>query len=55
MEKHPVWGKGFFAQLSKDLQAEFPEMKGFSETNLKYIKRFYLFYNQLKHICYLYT
>lgn len=41
-----VWGKGFFAQLSKDLQAEFPEMKGFSETNLKYIKRFYLFYNQ---------
>lgn len=41
-----VWGKGFFIQLSKDLQAEFPEIKGFSVTNLKYIKRFYLFYNQ---------
>jgi predicted nuclease of restriction endonuclease-like (RecB) superfamily len=40
------WGNGFFEQLSRDLKQEFPEMKGFSTTNLKYIKRFYLFYNQ---------
>jgi predicted nuclease of restriction endonuclease-like (RecB) superfamily len=27
-------------QLSKDLRSEFPEMKGFSKQNLKYMKRF---------------
>lgn len=40
------YGSGFFSQLSKDLRTEFPEIKGFSESNLKYCKRFYLFYNQ---------
>lgn len=40
------YGSGFFSQLSKDLRIEFPEIKGFSESNLKYCKRFYLFYNQ---------
>jgi predicted nuclease of restriction endonuclease-like (RecB) superfamily len=41
-----AWGSSFFAQLSKALAVEFPEMKGFSERNLLYIKQFYLFYNQ---------
>lgn len=41
-----TYGSGFFKQLSKDLIIEFPNMKGFSESNLKFIKRFYLFYNQ---------
>lgn len=41
-----TWGSGFFNQLSKDLKEEFPHISGFSPTNLKYIKRFYLFYNQ---------
>ena len=40
------WGSGFFEQLSKDLRSEFPDMQGFSSTNLKYCKRFYLFYTQ---------
>ena len=40
------WGSGFFEQLSKELRAEFPEMKGFSVVNLTYCKRFYLFYTQ---------
>jgi predicted nuclease of restriction endonuclease-like (RecB) superfamily len=40
------WGNGVMAHLSKDLMNEFPEMKGFSETNLRYCKRFYLFYSQ---------
>ena len=39
-----IWGSGFFEQLSNDLRSEFPNMKGFSTTNLKYCKRFYLFY-----------
>jgi len=38
------WGTSFFENLSLDLRAEFPQQKGFSVTNLKYIKRWYLFY-----------
>lgn len=41
-----TYGSGFFKQLSKDLMMEFPTMKGFSESNLKFFKRLYLFYNQ---------
>jgi predicted nuclease of restriction endonuclease-like (RecB) superfamily len=41
-----AWGSGFFEQLSKDLRKEFPDMKGFSYSNLKYCKQFYLFYTQ---------
>lgn len=40
------WGDGFFADLSQDLKDEFPGMEGFSLTNLKYMKRMYLFYCQ---------
>ena len=46
-----VWGSGFFEQLSKDLRSEFPDMQGFSSTNLKYCKRFYLFYTKDPLIC----
>jgi predicted nuclease of restriction endonuclease-like (RecB) superfamily len=41
-----AWGSRFFDALSRDLKAEFPDMQGFSPTNLKYCKRFYLFYIQ---------
>lgn len=41
-----TYGSGFFNLLSNDVRAEFPELKGFSESNLKFRKRFYLFYNQ---------
>lgn len=34
----------FVAQLEKDLRAEFPDIKGFSRSNLFYIRRFYQFY-----------
>ena len=39
------WGESFFSNLSKDLTKEFPHIKGFSITNLKYMKRWYLFWN----------
>ena len=45
-QKEYDWGSKFLDQLSKDLTAEFPEMKGFSVSNLKHIRRWYLFYNQ---------
>jgi predicted nuclease of restriction endonuclease-like (RecB) superfamily len=41
-----VWGSGVIKQLSSDLRSEFPDMQGFSETNIRYFKRFYLLYNQ---------
>jgi predicted nuclease of restriction endonuclease-like (RecB) superfamily len=44
------WGSGLLAQLSMDLMAEFPEMKGFSERNLKYVRQWHLFYNQREPI-----
>ncbi len=34
------WGAKVIDQLSKDLAAEFPEMKGFSTRNLKYMRKF---------------
>jgi predicted nuclease of restriction endonuclease-like (RecB) superfamily len=34
----------YVEQLAKDLKAEFPEMKGFSRSNLFYIRKFYQFY-----------
>lgn len=45
-QEQSQWGDGLIKQLSSDLQQEFPEMKGFSTTNIKYIKRWYSFYNQ---------
>lgn len=35
----------YVEQLAKDLRAEFPEMKGFSRSNLFYIRKFYQFYS----------
>ena len=40
------WGSGFIDQLSKDLKSEFPEINGFSRSNLFAIRKFYLFYTQ---------
>ena len=40
------WGNGFFKQLSQDLLLDFPDMKGFSTSNLYYIRQFYQFYTQ---------
>jgi predicted nuclease of restriction endonuclease-like (RecB) superfamily len=43
-EKNRIWGDGFLKQLSQDLMAEFPEMKGFSKRNLEQIRRWHLFW-----------
>lgn len=41
-----LWGSKFLDILSKDLVVEFPNMKGFSKSNLFYILKWYNFYNQ---------
>ncbi|HLD43901.1 MAG TPA: PDDEXK nuclease domain-containing protein [bacterium] len=43
-QKKFSWGEGFLKQLSQDLRSEFFEMKGFSVSNIKYIRQWYLFY-----------
>ncbi len=44
-EKQTQWGTKFLETVSKDLFNEFPEMKGFSVTNLKYCKLFYDYFS----------
>ncbi|WP_264723616.1 PDDEXK nuclease domain-containing protein [Wolbachia endosymbiont (group A) of Cheilosia soror] len=39
-QKNQGWGSKVIEQLSRDLKAEFPEMKGFSTRNLKYMRQF---------------
>jgi predicted nuclease of restriction endonuclease-like (RecB) superfamily len=45
-QKNSHWGSGFLKQLSQDLMTEFPEMKGFSYRNLRYIRDWYLYYKR---------
>jgi predicted nuclease of restriction endonuclease-like (RecB) superfamily len=43
-QEQSAWGDKLVLQLSKDLQAEFPEMSGFSYTNLKFCKQFFNYF-----------
>ena len=47
-QKEYQWGSDFLLQLSKDLSEEFSQIKGFSKSNLQYIRRWYLFYKNAK-------
>ena len=40
LQKKQGWGSKVIDQLSRDLKSTFPEMKGFSVTNLKYMRLF---------------
>ena len=40
------WGAGVVEQVSLDLKREFPDVGGFSASNLWFMKRWYLFYTQ---------
>lgn len=40
------WGAGVVKQFALDMQQAFPDITGFSLTNVKYMKRWYLFYNE---------
>lgn len=44
-QKLSSWGDGFIDDISKDLKKEFPDLKGFSTTNIKYMKKWYLFWS----------
>ena len=41
------WGAGVVKQFALDMRQAFPDETGFSDTNVKYMKRWYLFYYEL--------
>jgi len=45
LEKDSVWGSRLLERLSIDLKKEFPQMQGFSVTNLKYCRLFYKYFS----------
>ena len=45
-QKTASWGDGWLKELSRELMDEFPDMKGFSYRNLRYIRHWHEFYNQ---------
>lgn len=44
LQAESKWGSKVLDQISRDLQDAFPNVKGFSTTNLKYMRRFYELY-----------
>jgi predicted nuclease of restriction endonuclease-like (RecB) superfamily len=46
-QREAKWGDGFLEQMSRDLLAEFPDLKGFSRRNLNDMKRWVSFWRQL--------
>lgn len=40
------WGKGFLVNLSRDIKSEFPDSKGYSERNLRDMKKFALIFSE---------
>ena len=43
-QKKSSWGDNIIQKISSDLKEEFPDMKGFSVTNIKYMRNWYLFW-----------
>ena len=44
------YGSGFYKKLSSDLKELLPDIKSFSETNLRYMRRFYELYPQKENL-----
>lgn len=44
-QKEFGWGKSIVENLAKDLQKEYPGIKGFSVQNIWYMRQFYVNYN----------
>lgn len=45
-QQYSKWGEGLLRQMSIDLKKTFPDMSGFSETNLKTMRLWYRFYTE---------
>ncbi len=49
-QKGESWGKAVVDKLARDLQAEFPGIKGFSASNLRRMRMFFLTYNASENL-----
>lgn len=49
MRAESKWGSGFYDSLSRDLQDAIPDTKGFSPSNLNYMKRVYELFKPLEN------
>ncbi len=45
-QKETNWGDDLIGQMEQDLKKAFPEMTGFSRTNLFYMKKFFIFFGK---------
>ena len=46
VQKEKGWGSSVIENLATDLKREFPDSRGFSRTNIFYIRKLYLFYSK---------
>jgi len=49
-QKEASWGDNIIEKISRDLKIEFPNMKGFSVTNIKYMRQWYLFFSKSQQV-----
>ncbi len=49
-QKASSWGDGFIGDISRDLKVEFPNMKGFSVRNIKYMRQWYQFFTKRQQV-----
>lgn len=49
-QKQTHWGNNFISQVEKDLKKNFPKMRGFSRSNLFYMKKLYIFFGKKEKI-----
>lgn len=47
---HKSWGNKFIENLAQDIKIDFPDMKGFSVRNLKYMSRFAATYDDIEFV-----
>ncbi len=48
INKHKTWGSKFIENMARDIKSAFPNQRGFSERNLKYMSKFANIYNNLE-------
>ena len=48
--ENSIWGNKFITNLAIDLKTEFPNMQGFSERNLKYMRKMAKEYTDFKFV-----
>jgi len=48
INKHKTWGSKFIENMARDIKSAFPNQRGFSERNLKYMSKFANIYNDLE-------